>query len=88
MNPPIFFPYRTRNILHIFSFSIGLGLLVCLCFQSNSKCLQSTLTQFWFQKSTGLGSLVYSIGLANCMGMSSRPEPLHDTKQAISNNQE
>ena len=37
MNPPIFFPYRTRNILHIFSFSIGLGLLVCLW----SQCTMS-----------------------------------------------
>ena len=27
-------------------------------FQSNSKCLQSTLTQFWFQQSIGMGSLV------------------------------
>ena len=31
-------------------------------FQSNSKCLQSTPTQFWFQQSIGPGSLVYSMG--------------------------
>ena len=47
MNPPIFLPYRTRNILHIFSFSIGLGLLVCLCLNHCNKSV-NYLSDFSF----------------------------------------